>query len=26
VTVRYRDWGQPVDIPTPTPAQVVGGS
>jgi hypothetical protein len=26
VTVRYRDWGQPVDIPTPTPAQVVGGN
>jgi len=26
VTVRYRDWGQPVDIPLPTPDQIVGSA
>src|SRR5882757_113866 len=24
VTVRYRDWGVPVDVPVPDPAQIVG--
>jgi hypothetical protein len=24
VTVRYRDWGVPVDVPAPVPAQIVG--